>query len=100
MNSKTSLLLALALPLCGVLHAAEPLERQFQNPPEETKPWCYWYWYKSDITRDGITKDLEAMKKAGVRLAMIGNIDYGSLPSGNVKMFTPEWNELTRHAMA
>ena len=97
---KSTLLLALALPLCGVLHAAEPLERQFQNPPEETKPWCYWYWYKSDITRDGITKDLEAMKKAGVRLAMIGNIDYGSLPSGNVKMFTPEWNSLTRHAMA
>lgn len=90
----------LALTLTASLHAAEPLAQQFQNPPEETKPWCYWYWYKSDITRDGITKDLEAMKKAGVRLAMIGNIDYGSLPYGNVKMFTPEWNALTRHAMA
>jgi len=96
---KTALLL-LSLALATLLKAAEPLTQQFQNPPEETKPWCYWYWYKSDITRDGITKDLEAMKKAGVRLAMIGNIDYGSLPSGNVKMFTPEWNALTRHAMA
>ncbi|MFM8983553.1 MAG: glycosyl hydrolase, partial [Spartobacteria bacterium] len=93
-------LLLLALALASSLHAAESLDQQFQNPPEETKPWCYWYWYKSDITREGITKDLEAMKKAGVRLAMIGNIDYGGLPSGNVKMFTPEWNSLTRHAMA
>ena len=48
--------------------AAEPLERQFQNPPEETKPWCYWYWLNSDISRDGITKDLETMSKAEIRL--------------------------------
>jgi hypothetical protein len=87
------------MPLTAI-HAGESLGRQFQNPPEETKPWCYWYWYKSDITRDGITKDLEAMKKAGIRLAMIGNIDYGGHPPGPVKMFTPEWKAATKHAMA
>jgi len=82
----------LALALTTSLHAAETLAQQFQNPPEETKPWCYWYWYKSDITQDGITKDLEAMKKAGIRLAIIGNIEQGSQPSGPVKMFSPEWS--------
>jgi hypothetical protein len=87
------------MPLTAI-HAAESLEQQFQNPPEETKPWCYWYWMKSDITRDGITKDLEAMSKAGIRLAMIGNVEQGGHPSGSVKMFTPEWKAATKHAMA
>ena len=97
---KQLLTLLLGLSLCTPLHAAESLDKQFQNPPEETKPWCYWYWYKSDITLEGITKDLEAMKKAGIRLAMIGNIEQGGHPSGPVKMFSPEWQEATRHAMA
>ena len=101
LKSKSKLLLvSLILLLSFSLRAAESLEQQFQNPPEETKPWCYWYWYKSDITLEGITKDLEAMKKAGIRLAMIGNIDYGGHPPGPVKMFTPEWKAATKHAMA
>ena len=66
---KKLLTLLLALSLCTPLHAAESLDKQFQNPPEETKPWCYWYWYKSDITLEGISKDLETMKKTGIRLA-------------------------------
>jgi hypothetical protein len=71
---KTALLLTLAFAFSSALRAKDSLVQQFQNPPEETKPWCYWYWYKSDISREGITKDLEAMKKAGIRLAMIGKI--------------------------
>ncbi|MEN9468881.1 MAG: hypothetical protein RL630_614 [Verrucomicrobiota bacterium] len=97
---KKTLLLALAIAFSSALRAEDPLAQQFQNPPEEMKPWCYWYWYKSDITREGVTKDLEAMKKAGIRLAMIGNIEQGGHPSGPVKIFSPEWNAATRHAMA
>ena len=89
-----------AIVLPSSLCAAVQFEQQFQNPPEETKPWCYWYWYNSDITLDGITKDLEALNKAGIRVAMIGNIFIGAQAPGTVKMFTPEWNAATRHAMS
>lgn len=75
--------------------AAPPLDEAFQNPPEETKPWCYWYWLKNDISKEGVTKDLEAMRKVGIKLAMIGNIEGG----GPVKMFSPEWYDITRHAL-
>jgi len=78
----------------------DPLADQFLDPPEATKPWCYWYWLKSDVTSEGITKDLEAMAKAGIRLAMLGNIQSGGHLPGPVKMFTPEWRALTRHALA
>lgn len=75
--------------------SAAPLDDAFQNPGDDTKPWCYWYWLNNHISREGITKDLEAMAKAGIGLAMIGNIEGG----GPVKMFSPEWHDLTRHAL-
>ena len=60
----TILTLALMLP-CG-LRAADSLEQQFRNPPDSMKPYCYWYWLNGDITKEGITKDLEAMAKVSL----------------------------------
>lgn len=79
----------------NALAATDSLEKDFAAPPENLKPWCYWYWLENDVTEDGITKDLEAMKNTGIQAAMIGNIEGG----GPVKMFSPEWYRLTRHAL-
>ena len=57
-----SLLLA-AVPLI----AAVPLELEFQKPPDEARPWVYWFWLNGNITKEGITADLEAMKRVGIR---------------------------------
>jgi hypothetical protein len=77
---------------------ADPLTDSFKAPPESTKPWCYWYWLNGDITKEGITRDLEAMADVGIRLAMIGNVTLNK-KTGPVKMMSPEWMDLTRHAM-
>jgi len=74
---------------------AAPLDEIFANPPDQSKPWCYWYWLNNNISKDGVTKDLETMNKVGIKLAMIGNIEGG----GSVKMFSPEWYDITRHAL-
>ena len=71
------------------------LADEFRDPSEETKPWCYWYWLNGDISKEGITKDLESMAKVGIKRAMIGNV---SMEDGPVKMFSPEWYDATRHA--
>ena len=42
------------------------LEAAFQNPPNAAKPWVYWYWMQANATREGITRDLEAMAAAGI----------------------------------
>jgi hypothetical protein len=98
MNKLTFFTLAALLlaPLATFPVSANDLAANFRNPPETTKPYCYWYWLNGDITADGITKDLEAMAKMGIRQAMIGNIEGG----GPVKMFSPEWYTLTRHALS
>jgi hypothetical protein len=85
----------LSLLACFSPLQAASLDEVFANPPDESKPWCYWYWLNNDISKDGVTKDLETMDKVGIKLAMIGNIEGG----GPVKMFSPEWYDITRHAL-
>lgn len=58
---------------------------------------CYWEWMNGNISKEGITKDLEYMKSAGIESAFIfdtwvgvdrGPVDYGS----------PEWIDAVKHA--
>jgi len=46
----------------------------FQPTEDTAKPWVYWYWLKSAYSKEGITADLEAMKKAGIRGAYLMTI--------------------------
>jgi len=73
------------LPVLAVHgQTADSLSANFKNPPAATKPWVYWYWISDHISKDGITKDLEAMAKVGIGEALIGNIDEIK-QKGNVK---------------
>ena len=60
--------------------------------------WCYWYWINDDISKDGITKDLEAMKKAGIGGALIGNINPAH-EDGKVPMLSEDWWSHMVHAV-
>ena len=80
-------------------HAGGPLEEGFSNPPAQTRPWCYWYWISDNISKEGITKDLEAMKRVGIGEALIGNIFLEDQAAGKVKVLTEEWWGLIEHAI-
>jgi len=88
--------------LLGVT-SADTLSETFKHPPEQAKPWCYWYWVAGDISADGITKDLENMAEVGIKLAMIGNVNVGVKTNNGeaapVKLLSPEWRELKMHAL-
>jgi len=56
----------LALVFSAVLNAAEPLERQFQNPPDSERPWVYWFTLNENCNRKGVTANFEAMAWAGI----------------------------------
>ena len=38
----------------------------FGNPPDTARPWVYWIWINGNLTREGITADLEAMQRVGI----------------------------------
>jgi len=70
----TYILLAGLRLLTNVAQAQGNLERDFATPPESTHPRCYWYWMDGNIGTEGITKDLEAMKRVGIGEGYIGVI--------------------------
>ena len=78
------------------------LREQFQNPSDEAKPWTFWYWMYSAVSKEGITADLEAMKHAGLGgtyLMPIKGIHEGAQYDGKAQQLTPEWWEMVRFSM-
>jgi hypothetical protein len=42
------------------------LAEQFSKPADKYRPRVWYHWLGSNISKEGITKDLEAMKEAGI----------------------------------
>src|SRR5258708_16938495 len=78
--------------------AADPIESGFEHPPDSARPQTWWHWMNGNITKEGITADLEAMKRIGLGGAQIFNADSG-IPAGPVKFMSPEWREMFKHAV-
>jgi len=77
----------------------DQLAAEFEDPPKDTKPWLYWYWIDENISKDGITHDLEAMARVGIGQALIGHVSPGG-QRGNVKILSNNWWEMVEHAVA
>jgi hypothetical protein len=93
---------AIAAP-AQVSAQASALGRVFADPPPSAKPGVYWYWTGGNVTREGITADLEAMHEAGIGRVMLFSIGKSG-PETPVQppadALTPYWWELVRHAAA
>ncbi len=90
-------LLTILLCTAGLMAAAD-LETTFRNPPNEARPKTWWHWMNNFISKEGITRDLEAMKKAGIGGATI--LDISCFDTyGPVKTLSPEWYALVQHAL-
>ncbi|GEO12291.1 glycosyl hydrolase [Segetibacter aerophilus] len=77
---------------------ASALEDSFINPPASAKPQTWWHWMNGNVTKEGITLDLEAMQRVGV--GGFQNFDAGTLiPKGPITYLSPEWIELKKHTI-
>jgi hypothetical protein len=75
----------------------EELASHFASPPESAKPQSWWHWMNGNITKEGITADLEAMKSVGINGVEIFNV-YEGIPDGPAPYMTPQWLDLFRFA--
>ncbi|MCC6728771.1 MAG: hypothetical protein IT208_05470 [Chthonomonadales bacterium] len=87
----------LALAPGGSARATD-LAAGFRNPPASARPHTWWHWVNGNVSRAGITADLEAMRRAGIGGAQIFHVDCG-LPAGKVGYMSPEWRDLMAHAV-
>jgi hypothetical protein len=95
---KTSILFAVAALVSGC-GRNDRLADDFVSPPESMTTGMYWYWMSDNISKEGVVKDLYAMKQAGINSVFIGNIGGEGAFYGNVKLFTDEWWEVLHTAM-
>ena len=73
------------------------LESGFQNPPNEAKARTWWHWISGNVSKSGITKDLEAMKAVGIQEAQLFNVHLG-FPKGGITYLSEEWLDLFHFA--
>src|SRR5512141_1217673 len=78
------------------LAAADVLQNGFAHPPDSARPWVYWFWLNGNITSNGITADLEAMRRVGVGGVLIMEVDQGA-PKGAAPFGSPPWRDLFKH---
>lgn len=95
--------MAILMVLCGLFAAVAPavdaqLAKGFRHPPDSAWPWVYWMWSDGNITRQGITADLEAMRRVGIRGVLIMEVDQ-DIPKGPARFLSPQWRELFRFVM-
>ncbi|MCC5929969.1 MAG: hypothetical protein JJU28_12040 [Cyclobacteriaceae bacterium] len=74
------------------------LQKNFVVPHDTNVVWCYYYWINDDISKEGVTKDMEAMKAFGIGGVLIGNINP-ELTDGRVPLLSDEWWDITVHAV-
>ena len=62
-------------------------DAHFVNPPDEARPWVYWYFMDGHLTPEGMAADLEAMKNAGIGGGVYLEVDIG-IPPGPVRFMS------------
>ncbi len=87
-----------AVALTTASGAADPLEDAFRAPPQEARSLTWWHWLNGSITKDGITRDLESMKRAGLGGCYLFNCG-GKYPEGDVRFMQPKWLDAMDHTI-
>ena len=90
------LMLPLILLAAGV--SALPLEQGFLDPPASARPQVWWHWMGGNVSRRGITADLESMKAVEIGGVTLFNLSCDGTPVGPVEFASPEWFSLVRFA--
>jgi hypothetical protein len=82
--------------------APDSLERGFEDPPDSAKPRAWWHWMNGNITKEGITADLEWMKRVGIGGMQMfdGNLGTPVFVDERLVWMTPGWKDAFRHAAA
>lgn len=80
--------------------AADDLAAGFASPPDSAKCWTYWWWLDSYATKEGITRDLEEMKKQGIAGVLLFDAGEGKGSPVGPAFMSDEWRELFKHAIS
>lgn len=88
-------------PAASVASEQQSLEQQFLDPPSNARPRVWWHWMNGNVTKDGIAKDLEWMRRIGI--GGVTNFDAAmgtpQIVDRRLVYMSPEWKEAFRFAV-
>ncbi|HEY9560316.1 MAG TPA: glycosyl hydrolase, partial [Anseongella sp.] len=92
------------MPSCSKQESASDsfsrMKEVFQTVPDSIQTSVYWYWISDHVSKEGVVKDLHAMKEVGINRAFIGNMGLtGKVPYGDVTLFSDTWWEAMHAAL-
>src|SRR3974377_1361514 len=75
----------------------DPLAAGFASPPASARPHTWWHWMNGNVSKEGITMDLETMKRVGIGGIPLFQEGTGA-PKGQAPYGRPENLELLKFA--
>jgi len=80
----------------------DAMELAFKEPPQSARVRVWWHWMSGNVTKEGITADLEWMKRVGLGgvqhvEADLGTAQYVDTP---LKLLSPGWRDAFHFAAA
>ena len=105
-NNRSATILVAAIALLTTLPGrapaqapADPLASGFKDPPDSAKPRAWWHWLNGNITKEGITADLEWMKRANIAGMQMfdGSLGTPQFVDKRLVWMTPEWKDAFHH---
>jgi hypothetical protein len=77
----------------------DPLTKGFISPPDSARPGVYWYFMDGNMSKEGMTRDLESMKKAGIGNLIFLEVNVG-IPRGSIDFLSEKWQELFKYSVS
>jgi hypothetical protein len=94
-----NIIVLLVLILVHKSYAQKLEEAFFKNPSNQYKPKTWLHAMSGNMSKEGLSRDIEAMKEAGLGGFLLFNISQG-IPNGKIIYNSPEHHELLSHAAA
>ncbi len=73
------------------------LEDDFKNPPAASKPKTWMHALSGNMSKEGLTKDLESIADVGLGGVLLFNVS-ANIPSGNITYNSEEHHAMIKHA--
>ncbi len=96
---KSSFVFLIALTGFFLQTKAQTLDQNFKNPPASARPQTWFHVVSGNMTKEGLTKDLEAIARVGIGGTLFFNVAQG-VPLANVTFNSDEQRRLLKHAAA
>lgn len=73
------------------------LDEEFKNPPASAKPRTWFHSMSGNMTKEGLTKDLEAIAEVGIGGLLLFNVTQG-IPNGPIIYNSAKHHQMIHHA--